>query len=54
MEGKIPALYAIMARSAEDLGVLASNPRWKPARPVARVGLWTDDYSSLVSVFRRN
>ena len=54
VEGKIPSLYAIMTRSAEDLGVLASNPRWKPAQPVARVGLWTDDYSSLVSVFRRN
>jgi SAM-dependent methyltransferase len=53
-EGKSPSLYAVMARSAGDFRALASDPRWKPARPLARVGLWTDDYSSLVSVFRRN
>ena len=53
-EGKIPSLYAVVARSAEDLRALASDPPWKPARQEARVGLWTDDYSSLVSVFRRN
>jgi spermidine synthase len=51
--GVIPSLYAVMARAPEDLRAIATDSRWMRPRAIARVGLWTDDYSSLVSVFRR-
>lgn len=50
-EGKVPSTWVVMARSAADLGTLTSDPRWIPLKgdPSARV--WTDDYSSVLSVF---
>ena len=41
-----------MARRAEELEKLARNPRWQPSRADAWLAVWTDDYSSLLSVFR--
>jgi hypothetical protein len=37
-------------------GLMAGRitPRWRPAEPDPRVGLWTDDYSNLWSVFNKN
>jgi hypothetical protein len=35
-----------MARREQDLGALASDPRWtSPGPPLARV--WSDDYASI-------
>lgn len=40
---------AVLARSAEDVGVLASDPaRWKLIAPDASVAPWSDDYSNVL------
>jgi hypothetical protein len=50
--GKLPSRWIVMARSKEDLGALAVDPRWIPLKgdPSARV--WTDDFSSILTVFK--
>jgi len=50
--GKSASQWVIMARSQADLGALAADARWQPllGRPDAAV--WTDDYSSILSVLR--
>ena len=41
----------ILARQRQDLGGLAKDERWKPIETDPKVGVWTDDYSNLLSVF---
>jgi hypothetical protein len=41
-----------MARSANDLATLAHDPRWRPSRGRDQPVIWTDDYSSLLSILR--
>ncbi len=51
--GKQPSAYIALARTREDLGSLAIDPKWhtlKQAPPDMRV--WTDDYSDLLSVVK--
>ncbi len=49
--GKAASVWLVMARRADDLALLAANPRWHPSR--ARAGaIWTDDYSSVLSILR--
>ena len=50
-EGKLPSTWVVMARSNDDLSALAADPRWVVLKgdPGARV--WTDDYSSVLTVF---
>ncbi|HWA10536.1 MAG TPA: fused MFS/spermidine synthase [Opitutaceae bacterium] len=50
--GKSPSVWLVMARSESDATQLAADPRWRPARGNGRQAVWTDDYSSLFSVFR--
>ncbi len=50
--GKSPSVWLVMARTPEDLAKLARDSRWQPARGNDRQAVWTDDYSSLLSVFR--
>ena len=51
-EGKAASTWMVMARSADDLAPLSRDPRWRPGR-VRNGGLiWTDDYSSLLSILR--
>ena len=50
--GKTASRWAIMARQREDLGALATDPRWKSAEINPRVGLWTDDFSNILSVLQ--
>ena len=38
------------AKTPEDLGGLKDNKDWDPLKPKPGVPLWTDDYSSIVSV----
>jgi predicted O-methyltransferase YrrM len=45
--------WAAVARRPGDLGVLAADTAWKPAKTRASVPAWTDDFSNLVSVFGR-
>jgi hypothetical protein len=43
--------WAVVARNEADLGTLAADARWAPAEYRPRVKPWTDDYSSLFSVW---
>ena len=49
-EGKTGSEWVMMARSLEDLGGLAHSPSWSvpPASPATP--LWTDDFSSILTV----
>jgi len=44
--------WAVIARSADDLAAVPADRRWREPRLKATSPLWTDDYSSLVSVLR--
>jgi spermidine synthase len=50
--GMLPSKYAAIARNRADLDALSSDPRWKEARTRPDLGIWTDDYSSILSIFR--
>ena len=39
-------------REAADLGPLASDPRWVPLAGQPGMAVWTDDFSSILSVLR--
>jgi hypothetical protein len=43
--------WVVLARRREDLGKLADDERWNPVQTDPSVGVWTDDYSNLLSVF---
>jgi spermidine synthase len=45
--------WAVVARSDADLGPLAADVRWPQARTRRGVPVWTDDYSSLLSVWNK-
>lgn len=49
--GKLPSQWMIMARSPADFGPLGQDPRWQPPG-VDPGAVWTDSFSSLLSVFR--
>jgi hypothetical protein len=51
-QGRESSTWAVVAREERDLGPLLADPRWRPLRLGAASPLWTDDYSSLVSVLR--
>ncbi len=53
-QGKQSSQWAVMARQTADFGPLANDPRWQPAREQPHAAVWTDDFASLVSVFRRD
>ena len=44
--------WAVIARGADDLANVPGDRRWREPRLKATSPLWTDDYSSLVSVLR--
>lgn len=50
--GKSPSIWLAMARSREDLRPLLSDRRWQVARADEHQRVWTDDYSSLLPIFR--
>jgi SAM-dependent methyltransferase len=50
--GKAPSVWLVMARRAGDLAVLAADPHWLPGSRSERAAIWTDDYSSLLSILR--
>ena len=49
-QGKINSKWLVMARTPADLGPLASDPKWRPAHTRPGMPVWTDDFSSLLSV----
>jgi SAM-dependent methyltransferase len=50
--GKTASQWAIMARAPADFGSLPDDPRWRPLGTQPGVARWTDDYSSVLGVFR--
>ena len=48
----VNSVYAVVARSEADFGALANDSRWVTPEPRENLRLWTDDYSSLLSVLR--
>lgn len=50
--GKSPSVWVVMTRTPAALAPLAASPRWETARPRPSLGVWTDDFSNLVSVLR--
>jgi hypothetical protein len=50
--GRSGSQWAIMGRLVSDLGAPASDPRWQALVPQPETTVWTDDYSSIFSVFR--
>lgn len=50
--GMVPAKYAVMARSREDLAELAAAFEWGVLLPEPAIPVWTDQYSSLVELVK--
>jgi hypothetical protein len=50
--GRFPSRIAVVTRTAADLGGIASDPRWVEPRTRPDLRLWTDDYSSLLPIYR--
>jgi SAM-dependent methyltransferase len=49
--GKTSSDWVILARDSSDFGKLADDRRWHTIKEDPVVGIWTDDYSNLLSVF---
>ncbi len=50
--GKAASTWLVMARHRDDLAALAADPRWRAGRSRDQPVIWTDDYSSLLSILR--
>ena len=46
-----PSIWAAIASDRSHLAALQNNPKWRPLRIRESVGLWTDDFSNIFSVF---
>jgi spermidine synthase len=51
-EGTSPSIWAVVARSPQDLARLASDQKWRSLRSKEGTKLWTDDFSSLISIVK--
>ena len=51
VNGRLSSSWVVMARRAEDLGALTSNPRWERLDDSGRRA-WTDDFSDIVSALK--
>ena len=49
--GKLPSRWVVMARNKDDLGKLIGDLRWNSLKGDPRSRVWTDDYSSILTVF---
>ena len=43
--------WVVMARSSDDLGLLAHRSQWEHLRPPEGFRVWTDDYANVLSVY---
>ncbi len=50
--GVFTSSWAVMCRDEAHLGVLLNDIRWQPPQNTRRLPVWTDDYASIVSVWR--
>lgn len=53
-QGKWASEWLVMARSEAALGSLIDDPRWKRVYGQPEQAVWTDDFSSILSVVRWN
>jgi len=55
-EGTSASIWAVLGRTPGALGNLAHDPVWTAAKlePSPRVGVWTDDFHNLLSVFDKS
>jgi hypothetical protein len=51
-QGKEASQWVVLARAKEDLGTLPSDRRWQPLSTHASFGLWTDDFSNIISLLK--
>ena len=49
---KMDSRWVVLSRKATDHAELAVKPGWHVLPPKSTVGLWTDDFSNVLSVFR--
>jgi hypothetical protein len=52
--GKFASHWVVMARKEDDLGSMANDERWQPCAQQPDKGVWTDDFSNLLSTFQWN
>jgi hypothetical protein len=52
MSFKMTSKWVVLARSAKDLQLLVLQKNWRVLSPKSDVGVWTDDFSNVFSVFR--
>lgn len=45
------SVWAVVARSDADLGTMTADSFWRPVRNPRNIAAWTDDFSSLLSVW---
>ena len=45
-----PSAWLVLARTDADLGAAAHDSNWRPLAESAHVGVWTDDFSNLLSI----
>ena len=50
--GKFTSQWMLVARRDADFGPLLASPRWHRAQLQPGMRVWTDDYSSILSVFK--
>ena len=48
----VRSVWVVMARSQADLGELTADNRWSLLSGTPKAGVWTDDFSNVLSVFR--
>jgi spermidine synthase len=44
--------WVVLARSREDLGSMAADPRWQQSKPGVSGPLWTDSFSNILDVLK--
>jgi hypothetical protein len=54
LTGKAASRWVVLSRQPQHLGTLQTNPRWKILTAPAGAPLWTDDFSNLWQIWRRN
>jgi hypothetical protein len=49
---RLESIWVAMARRPDDLGPIASDPRWRSIAIPPETPLWTDDFSNILSALR--
>lgn len=50
--GKVPSQYVVLARRAEDIGVLARDPNWREVLGTEGVAVWSDQYTNIFQLLK--